>query len=345
MPDLFDDMAVVAAARVLALSDPASGLKALVALDDLTLGPACGGIRTMRYSGVGEALADAQRLAAAMTLKCAIAGLPAGGGKTVVLDHPGLDRAAAFGRLGEFIESLGGLYRAAGDLGTRQEDLLRAAERTRYVNTTGARLGEATGEGVVNCIRALAAHRGREITGLSVAVQGCGLIGSGVARLLAAAGATLVVADVDAGAAERLAREVGGEAVGAGAILQAPVDVVSPCATGGVITTAAAGAMRAWGVCGGANNQLGDSGALPTLVARGISYVPDFLASAGAVIDGIAREVGDGNGDALIARLHDTAAEVLAESALTGEDTDAVARRMARRNIAQGHNRALSVDG
>lgn len=339
MTDVFDDMRDAGAARVLLLHDDASGLRAILALDDLTLGPACGGIRTRRYDSPGDALLDAQRLASAMTLKCAIAGLPAGGGKTVVLDHPGLDRPAAFRKLGEHIAALGGMYRAAGDLGTTHDDLLHAAEKTRFVNTSGERLGAATGEGVVNCIRAVAAERGTDVADLTVAVQGCGLIGAGVARLLHAAGATLIVADLDEGLAAALAGKVGGRAVATDEVLVTRCDIVAPCAVGGVLTREVVERMQAWAICGGANNQLRDDAALAALVERGIVYVPDFLASAGAVIDGIARELGDGDSAPLIAGLGDTAAAVIADARRDGVSTVEAAQRLARARIREAQRR------
>ena len=333
MSDIFNVMDSAEAARVLLLRDAASGLRAIIALDDLTLGPACGGIRTRAYPDIRAALVDAQQLAAAMTLKCAIAGLPAGGGKTVVLDHPGLDRPAAFRALGAHIEALGGRYRAAGDLGTTRQDLLHAAERTRYVNTTGVELGTATGEGVVNCMRAVAAERGVALADLTVAVQGCGLIGAGVARLLAAQGARLIVADLDEAVAAALACEVGGTIAPVADILLAPCDLVAPCAVGGVLTTEVIERMAAWGVCGGANNQLSDAGALEAMARRGIVYVPDFLASAGAVTYGIAHDLGDGDPAPLIARLQTTTAAVLAAARREGISTVDAARRLARARI------------
>lgn len=334
MSDIFDEMRAAAdATRVLFLQDADTGLRAMIALDDTTLGPACGGIRTRAYPDVGAALLDVQRLASAMTLKCAIAGLPAGGGKSVVLAHPGLDRPAAFRKLGQHIEALGGLYRAAGDLGTTYQDLLHVAETTGYVDTSGERLGAATGEGVVNCIRAVARDCGRELLGLTVAVQGCGLIGAGVARLLAAEGARLVVADLDPELASSVAADVGGRHVPASEVLAAECDVVAPCAVGGVLTDEAVARMRAWAVCGGANNQLGNARVLDHLTRRNIAYVPDFLASAGAVIDGIARALGDGDPVPLIAALEHTAATVLARSRAEGVTTVEVGVAIARARI------------
>ncbi len=334
MTDIFEDMAASGAHRVLMLRDPASGLRAIIALDDVTLGPACGGIRTRAYPAIRDALNDAHKLAAAMTLKCAIAGLPAGGGKTVVIDSPRMDRAAAFRSLGRTIADLGGLYRAAGDLGTTIEDLRHAAEASDYVDTSGAQLGEATGTGIVNCIRAAAAERSIDrLAGLTVAVQGCGLIGAGVATALAAEGARLVVADVDAARADAVAAALGGRAVGADAILTVEADILSPCAIGGILTAQIVPAIRAWAICGGANNQLASAAAGTALAERGIAYVPDFLASSGAVIDGIARSVMRTAPAPLIDRLYDTARHVLARARAERRPAAEIGEEIARDRI------------
>ena len=333
--DLFDVMDRAGAARLMLLRDAASGLRAVIALDDMTLGPAVGGIRTRHYDDTAAAVADAQRLAAAMTLKCAIAGVPAGGGKTVVLDGPELDRPAAFRRLGAFIEDLAGRYRAAGDLGTSLDDLLNAAEATRYVNTSGARLGEATGAGVVECVRALAFERGADgLAGLAVAVQGCGLIGAGVARQLAREGARLIVADVDEAAARALADELGASVVDPDLICAVEADILSPCAVGGVLTRQVVESLRVWGICGGANNQLAEPGLAAALSERGVTMVPDFLASAGAVIVGAARDLlGGVDPDPMIHRLGDTTRQVVQRAAAAGVSTVEVAASIARERI------------
>jgi len=338
MTDIFDDLVAAAAHRVLFHHHAPSGLRAITAIDDVTLGPGFGGIRTMAYPGTAEAIADAQRLAAAMTLKCAIAGLPAGGAKTVVIDHPGMNRPEAFRQLGRYIEDLAGLYRCAGDLGTTAEDLAHVGAFTRYVNTTGEQLGTSTGIGIVNCIRACADHRGLDgLAGLRVAIQGCGLIGAGVARMLRAAGAELILADVSAPRGEALARALDASSVPADAIFAQDVDVVAPCAVGHVIDAPVAAGLRAWAICGGANNQLTAPSVADMLQARGILYVPDFLASSGAVIDGVCVSLpGAETLEYRLARLYDTARTILKDADLSGESTLAVATRIARARIAAG---------
>lgn len=320
--------------RVVLWRDPASGLEAILVIDDLTLGPAAGGVRTRAYGSPGEALDDAAALARAMTLKCALAGLAAGGAKCVVLDHAGLDRARAFRVLGERIAELGGLFRTAGDLGTTAADLAAMASRCPWVHTDERGLAAAVARGLLRCIEACAALRGAAVAGLTVAVQGCGAIGAAAARMLAAAGARLVVADLDAGRAGAVAAETGAAVVAPGEILVAPVDVLAPCAAGGVIDAAVAGAVRAWAVCGAANNQLASAEAEEVLVRRGVLVVPDVVASAGAVIEGIGRTVMQlPDRTPLVDALGATTRRILDETQATGARPSAIARRLARARI------------
>lgn len=344
MADIFEELGRADLGRVLAICDKGSGLRAFIAIDDVTLGPACGGIRSIAYDSADDALADVARLSRAMTLKCAIAGLDAGGGKTVVMVHDGMNRAAAYRRLGEFIEDLRGLYRSAGDLGTTPEDLLQVAQGTSYVNTSGAQLAAATGEGIVNCIRACARDRGLDgLAGLRIAVQGCGLIGAGVARSVARHGATALVSDIDDDRARALAVEVGGEWLPQAEFMTAQVDILSPCAVGGVLTPEAVGSIRAWAICGGANNQLSQADVDDMLAEQGIAYVPDFLASSGAVIDGIARSVMQTDPATLIARLEETALCILQQARSEGRGTAAVGHQMARSRIETARAKAGSL--
>lgn len=333
---MFETLRRAGAHRVLLLDDPPSGLRALLVLDSLVLGPAAGGIRTLAYPDEAAALADAARLARAMSLKCAIAGLAAGGGKTVVMAHPGLDRPRAFRRLGAYVEDLRGLYRTAGDLGTTPEDLRAMSGTTRYVNVREADLSAAAGAGVLSCLRALANFRGiADLRGLRVAVQGCGAMGAAVARALAAAGATLALADLEAARTTRLAEELGASVLPPDLILAADVDIVAPCAAGGVLTAASVAALRAWGVCGAANNMLADADAERALHERGVLMVPDFLSSAGAVIAGVGVDVmGLSDVTPLLAGLGATTTRVLETSSATGVSTTSVARALAEARIA-----------
>jgi leucine dehydrogenase len=338
--DLFEALERAGDARCHVVTDAPSGLRAFIVIDDTTLGPAAGGVRTRRYASAGEALADGLQLARAMTLKCSLAGLAAGGGKAVVLDHDGLDRPRAFARLGAAIEDLGGLFRTAGDLGTTPADLAAMARATRYVHTDERGLAEAVARGLVRCVEACADLHGRSLAGLRIAVQGAGAIGARAAQAFAEAGMTVLVADVDASRAAEVAARTGARVVAPEAILAEDVDVVAPCAAGGVITAEVAATMRAWAVCGAANNALASREAARVLAERGVLHVPDPIASAGAVIDGIGASVmGLPDRGPLIDRLGEVAREVLTEARASRRIAVEVAEERAWRRIEQAGGR------
>lgn len=328
------------ARRCLLWRDAAAGLSAVLVIDDLSLGPAAGGVRTRPYPDLAAAIADATALARAMTRKCALAGLHAGGAKCVVLEHPGLRRAAAFRRLGEFIAELGGLFRTAGDLGTGPADLAAMAETCPFVHAEERGLAEAVARGMVACVAACARARRRPLAGLRVAVQGCGSIGSAVARALRSTGALLVVADIDAARACDVALATGATIADPADVLRADVDVLAPCAVGGVITAELARSTRAWALCGAANNLLAAPTVAEILRARGVLHVPDVVASGGAVIEGIGRTVmGLADRNPLIDALGVTAGELLAESAAQGATTEELAERRVRARLAAARRR------
>ena len=291
MNELFSTLGAAKARHSIFWQDEKSGLRAVLVIDDVTLGPAAGGIRTQPYPSVHDAVLDAAKLAQNMTLKCALAGLDAGGAKVVVLDHPELDREIAFLRLGERIEELGGLFRTGPDLGTRAQDLEITAQATRYVNRDEG-FPEAVARGLVACLRACASVRGADgLAGLKIAIQGCGSIGAASARALSQLGAELVLADVNDARARTLADELGAEVCDAENVLLADVDIVAPCAVGGVLTRPKAEGLRAWALCGAANNILAERSVADVLFQRNILHVPDAIASAGAVVEGIGRTV------------------------------------------------------
>lgn len=339
MDEIFSVISASGGARVITVVDEMSGLRAFIAIDDTTLGPAAGGVRTMRYPSVTHALRDVLGLARAMTRKCSLAGLDAGGGKAVVLLHDGLKREAAFKRLGQVIEELGGLFRTAGDLGTTEADLHAMASSSRYVHTDERNLAAAVGRGLVRCIEACAAVRGVASSGLTVAIQGAGSIGASTARAVAAAGMQVILADVDHARAMRVASEIAeARVVDPGEILLERADVIAPCAIGGVITHDVARSMHAWAVCGGANNALASEDVAHVLATRRVLHVPDPIASAGAVIDGIGRSVMKlDDPTSLIDRLGTTAREVLEEAVATGKTPVEVAERRALDRIATRH--------
>lgn len=238
------------------------GLLAFLVIDDSSRGPAAVGIRTRRYAHERQAREEAAALARAMTYKCALAGLPAGGGTCVVVAHDDLDRERAFERLGDFIEGLASRFLTAGDLGTTAADLAAVARRTAYVDTDEAGLGHALGSGCVRAMEACLAESApsRPIAGARVAAQGCGTVGGAVARAARQQGAEVLVADIDRPAAEALAGRIGARVVAAQRILETEADILAPCAVGGVLDDVVVPRLRAGAVCGAANNILASAG-------------------------------------------------------------------------------------
>ena len=340
LQSVFESLEARGSARCRLWSDPASGLRAILVIDDLTLGPAAGGVRTRVYPSLGAAAEDCAKLARAMTIKCALAGLDAGGAKLVVMDQPELDRPRAFARLGQLVDELDGQFRTAGDLGTTKRDLEAMATNCRFVHTDESGLADAVAGALLRCIEACASTRGVAVASLCVAVQGVGVIGEAVARRLAAAGARILLADLDRDRALRVASELGAERADPLALLTANTDILAPCAVGGVIGGEEARTLRAWAVCGAANNILADDSAAKILSDRGVLFVPDPVASAGAVIEGVGRSVmGLEDPGPLIDALGVTALEILRESATSGEPTPVVAERRARIRIERSVHR------
>lgn len=335
MDDFWQALEQADATRCVVVTDPPSGLRAFIVLDDLTLGPAAGGVRTKRYESARHALEDAALLARAMTLKCALAGLDAGGGKAVVMEHAALDRMRAFERLGERVEELGGIFRTSGDLGTSEEDLQAMARGTQYVSADVPRLAAAVAAGLVRCVDACATRRGRSLEGLTVAVQGAGAVGHAAARALSAAKAKVLISDLDEELARRVASEVGGSMCSANGLLLTEVDVLVPCATGGVVDMDTARKIRAWALCGAANNVLVGPEVAAVLKDREILHVPDPISSAGGVIAGLCAD-DETRTEVLLEQLRTTASTVLERAAEEDRTPSAVAQSMAWDRIREG---------
>ncbi len=286
--DFFEQVAAQDHEQVIAFQNLATGLRGFLAIHDTTLGPALGGVRIWRYASDDEALADALRLSRAMTYKASLAELPCGGGKAVILLRPELKRAEAFEAFGRMIESLGGRFFTARDVGITDEDLAAVARGTRYVaHEPSPELGdisEQTAIGVWHGMRACLEFAGPKRA--RVAIQGVGSVGLRLARILKREGIELVVADVDASRAGQVAAECGARVLPPDEIVSAECDVLAPCALGGVISRETIPQIRARIVCGSANNVLADAEAGDELARRGILYAPDYLVNAGGLIRG-----------------------------------------------------------
>ena len=279
-----------------------SALPVIVAVHSTVLGQAVGGCRLWRYRDWREALEDALRLSEAMTLKCALAGLRLGGGKSVIALAPGSEltperRRAAMLDLGDAVDAFGGRYGVGEDVGTTAEDMLIARERTRYAYCLPESQGgagepsEPTAEGVRAAIGVTLerAFGTADAAGRRVGIIGLGQVGSRVARRLAADGAELLVTDIDL-AKRRLADELGARWTDPETALRAEVDLLVPAALGGILTPDSVATLRCSAIAGPANNQLADDGVADVLRDRGILWAPDFVVNAGGVIYGSAME-------------------------------------------------------
>jgi glutamate dehydrogenase/leucine dehydrogenase len=273
--------------------DPGVGLTAIIAIDSTALGPAMGGVRRRPYPTLESAVADARRLSTAMTLKNAAAGLPLGGGKAVIVDAGGEPSDAMLDAFAGALEQLGGRYIAAEDIGTTPHHMDRLARTTRWVTGRSTERGgsgdpsPATARTVFGAMRAAARQRWGEadLRGRTVGILGVGKVGAALAALVAGAGADLVLADIDPARAETVAAvHPRATVAGVDALPTAPLDLLAPCATGGLLGPGISGELRCEIVCGAANNMLIDDAIADELAERDILYVPDFLANAGGII-------------------------------------------------------------
>ena len=328
--------------------DTAAGLTAVIAIHSTALGPAAGGVRFWHYARGEDAITDALRLSRGMSFKNAMAGLALGGGKAVIVaDADRRKTPAMLQSFGNAVESLGGRYVTAADVAMTDADMIAIGGETRHVTglppkpgMAGGDPGPATARGVFLGVKAAVARAlGKDsVAGVHVAVQGVGSVGGRLARLLAAEGARLTIADVDGARAAQLAAELGAETVSPEAILTLPVDVVSPCALGGVLDDMTIAGLQAPIVAGAANNQLATAADGPGIHARGILWAPDYVINAGGIINVGLQYLGGTIADveARVARIPDRLIEVWDESTASGEPAAIVAQRIAMRRIGRG---------
>lgn len=329
--------------QVLFVRDAACGLTALIAIHSSHLGPAAGGTRFWHYADRADAIRDALRLSRGMSYKNAMAGLPAGGGKAVILADANRTKTpemlASFARR---VEGLGGQYVTAQDVGMSEADMVSLSKHTAHVAGLpgqGGDPGPFTARGIYLGVKAAArrALGSDNMKGVRVAVQGIGSVGGGLARHLAGEGAELVLADIDAERARRLADELGASLTSSEDVLFSDVDIVSPCALGAIITEQAVGRIKARVVAGGANNQLATGSEGKLLQERGILYAPDYVINAGGIIN-VLRHIDGADDDAINARIDQIPGRlesIWQESAQTGETPDVVADKMAQRLIGR----------
>lgn len=278
--------------------DPASGYRGIIAIHSTARGPAVGGTRLWNYATEDEALTDALRLSRGMTYKNALPALPLGGGKAVVIgDNKTLDRDAIFSAHGRFVEALGGDFTTAEDVGTSPADMEIVRRETRHVAGLLSGTGDPspyTARGVFRAMQAAAKHlwKSDELSGVTVALQGCGNVGYNLAKNLQAAGAKLIVSDIDPQKTLRLVEEFDAVVVEGEQILGVRADIFAPCALGGVINDHSIPQLRSKIVAGAANNQLLEDRHGEILKERRVLYVPDYAANSGGVFSGCVELLG-----------------------------------------------------
>jgi glutamate dehydrogenase/leucine dehydrogenase len=327
-----------------------SGLPVIVAVHSTTLGQAIGGCRLARYARWEDALTDALRLSAAMTDKCAIAGLHNGGGKTVLAVPPdatldGENRRAAMHDVADVIAALNGAYATGPDVGTEPADMAIIAERTPHVFCRPHEAGGSgdssthTATGVVAALRAICATvtGSPRLSGRRFAILGLGHVGADLARRLTAERADLIVGDIDT-SKRRLADELGATWLDPDSVLRSDVDVLVPAALGGVLTADTATQLRCAAVAGPANNQLDEPATAEILHQRGILWAPDFVVSAGGVIYAIAVELRHERTEhatAQVLGIGDTLTRILRDATRANVTPLAAAQAIARQRIQQ----------
>ena len=328
--------------------DARTGLRAIIAIHSTTLGPAAGGCRMRPYATTAEAVADVLRLSRGMSYKNAMAGLALGGGKAVIMgDSRKAKTAELFEAFGRLVDSLGGRYVTAEDVGTTITDMSNVARATRYVAGLGTAPGRAGGDpgpktalGVHLGIKAAVKFRlGRsDLKGVKVAIQGLGGVGQHLCGLLAAEGAELFVADVQPAAVQRAQEQFKAHPVAVEEVLALDVDVLSPCALGAVLNSKSIPKLRARIVAGAANNQLAQDGDGAALQAASILYAPDYVINAGGIIS-VSREYQGGASEAqVIADIQAIPArltEIFERARRENRPTNQVADHMARERLGK----------
>lgn len=344
---LFDEMTLRGHEQVVHFCDESVGLRAIVAIHSTVLGPALGGARMWPYESESEALKDVLRLARGMTYKAAVTGLNLGGGKAVIIGDPKKDKSEAlFRTFGRFVESLGGRYITAEDVGVKVDDIEYVRMETRHVTGLSRAMGGSgdpspiTAQGVFHGIRACVKERfgSESLQNRRVMVQGLGQVGVALVELLAAEKAEILVTDLDMDHTEALAKQYGARAVTPDQVFQLEGDIFSPSALGGVINDESLSHFGYQIVAGSANNQLEDEirhG--ERLKELGILYAPDYVINAGGLINVWNEIQGYNQSKALkeVAHIYDTLKQIFQIARQENVPTNLASNRLAERRIAQ----------
>ena len=324
--------------KVLFVNNEKAGLKAIIAVHNTNLGPAIGGCRLFPYASYDDALFDVLRLSRGMTHKNAVAGLPHGGGKGVIIADPSQKTEAMFEAFAEAVNNLGGQYITAEDVNTTCDDALVMLRKTKYLCGLPQNSGDPspfTARGVWQGIRATAkvALGADSLEGLTIAVQGLGKVGYDLCRLLHESGAKLIIANRSNKAmADKAAEEFGAKIVGTDEIYAQECDIFSPNAMGAIINPTTIAQLNCKAVAGGANNQILDDASGIALKQKGIFYAPDFVINGGGVINAAAEVDGPYNKEEVLVKvdnIYNSIEHILTESKKTGEPEGVIATRYA----------------
>ncbi|MFE6859379.1 Glu/Leu/Phe/Val dehydrogenase [Nocardia sp. NPDC057668] len=329
--------------QVVFCEDDRTGLKAIIAIHSTALGPALGGTRFYPYADESAALQDVLRLSWGMTYKAAAAGVNLGGGKAVIIGDPALAKTEALlGAYARFVDTLGGRYITAGDVGTNTGDLDVIGRHTAHVTGRSVAAGGSgdsarlTALGVFHSMRAgaEAVWGTPALANRTVGVEGAGKVGGELVELLLADGAEVCVSDVNEAALQRISQRHPAVRL-LGSVAAAPVDIYAPCALGGTLTEDSAAALEAKLVCGAANNQLAHPVVEHALGERGITWVPDFVANAGGLIqvEGELRSAPASVVEADVARIYDRCRDIITVARGAGIGAGAAANRFAERRL------------
>jgi leucine dehydrogenase len=341
--EIFDRIAEHNHEQVVFSFEPMAGYRGIIAIHNTTLGPALGGTRFWNYSSDEEALIDVLRLSRGMTYKAAVAGLNLGGGKAVIIGDPKTTRREMIFRAhGRFVESLGGRYYTAEDVGTSVEDMDYVMMETQYVTGVAGGSGDpspVTAYGTYRGIKACAKEKygSDSLSGMTVAVQGTGHVGYYLCQFLAEEDAKLIVTDIDEQRVDRVVEEFGAVAVSPDQIYSAEAQIFAPCALGAVVNDDSIPQFRFEIIAGAANNQLAQERHGDLLHKRGILYAPDYVINAGGLIN-VYGELNDWSMDQAkrkAGEIYDTLSQVFALAKENGIPTYEAADRVAERRIEQ----------
>ncbi len=343
---VFEQMAMMGHEQVVFCRNDDVGLRAIIAIHNTTLGPSLGGCRLYPYTSEEDALRDVLRLSRGMTYKAAVAGLDLGGGKAVIIGDPGIKSEALFRAFGRAIQSLNGRYITAEDMNTTVADMGYIRRETRWVTGRSTAMGGSgdpspvTAWGVFHGIRAcLEIKYGTpDLRGRRIAIQGVGNVGYHLARYLYAEGAELIYTDINTNQLDRCISQFGGEIVDGEAWYGLDVDVLAPCAIGGIINRETIPLLQASIIAGGANNVLDDESAdARALDARGIIYAPDYVINAGGLVNVYTEVQGSSREQAMdqAAQIFDTVKRIINSARDQGITSIEASNRYAEERIAR----------